>query len=105
MANTFKKGFDGKNLIVTLEGRLDTASASGLEKQIMENLDGMSKLVFDFKTVEHVSSAGLRVLSSTQKVMKNHGEMVIRNVSDEVKDFFDVTGFSEILTIEDSTLD
>ena len=101
----FKKRFDGKKLIVTLDGRLDTASAPELEKQIRDHLDGVSKLVFDFKTVDHVSSAGLRVLSSTQKIMKDQGDMVIRNASDEVRDFFEETGFTEILTLEDGVRD
>ena len=96
----FKKKLNGKKLIVTLSGRLDSVEAPKIENEIMENLDGVDKLVFDFKTVDHVSSAGLRMLSSTQKAMSNQGEMVIRNTSDEVREFFEVTGFSEILTLE-----
>lgn len=96
----FQKKLNGKKLTVNFNGRLDTTTAPELEKQIKENLDGVEKLIFDFKTVEQVSSAGLRVLSSTQKVMAEQGEMVIRNASDEVMEFFEETGFSDILNIE-----
>lgn len=98
----FQKRLNGKKLIVTFNGRLDTTTAPELEKQIRESLDGVEKLVFDFKTVDQVSSAGLRVLSSTQKIMTKQGEMVIKNASDEVMDFFEETGFSEILNIEET---
>ena len=94
----FKKKLNGKKLIVTLTGRLDTEEPE-LEKKIQEELDGVDKLVFDLRTVDHVSSAGLRVLSSTQRIMTKQGKMVIRNASDEVKDFLDQTGYSDILTL------
>lgn len=60
----------------------------------------MTKVVFDFAALEYVSSAGLRVLLSAQKIMNKQGEMVIRNVGETVMEVFEVTGFSDILTIE-----
>ena len=64
------------------------------------NLDAVIKLIFDFKELEYISSAGLRILLSSQKVMNERGEMKVTNVGPEVMEVFDVTGFSDILEIE-----
>jgi anti-sigma B factor antagonist len=90
----------GKNLIMALEGRLDTTTAPVLEKEVKESLEGVENLSFDLKSLEYISSAGLRVLLSAQKIMNKQGSMTIKNASDEVLEIFDVTGFSDILTIE-----
>ena len=90
----------GKNLIMALEGRLDTTTAPVLEKEVKESLEGVENLSFDLKSLEYISSAGLRVLLSAQKIMSKQGSMTIKNASDEVLEIFDVTGFSDILTIE-----
>ena len=71
-----------------------------LEEEIRDSLDGVTELVFDFAELAYVSSAGLRVLLSSQKTMNGKGTMVVKNVSDEIQEIFDVTGFSDILTIE-----
>ena len=57
-------------------------------------------LILDFKDVNYVSSAGLRVLLSLQKKMMVKGEMKLINVNEAVSDVFEVTGFDEILTYE-----
>ena len=62
--------------------------------------EGISKLSIDCGKLEYVSSAGLRVLLSAHKIMTKQGSMVVKNLSDEVKEVFDITGFSDILTIE-----
>ncbi len=90
----------GTDLIFTLEGRLDTTTAPQLENELKKSLDGVKKLTFDFKALEYISSAGLRVLLSSQKQMNRQGEMVIKNVNSDIMEIFDVTGFSDILTIE-----
>ena len=90
----------GSELVFSLEGRLDTTTAPQLEDAVKSNVDGVEKLTFDMAALEYISSAGLRVLLSAQKIMNKQGEMVIKNASDEVKEIFDVTGFSDILTIE-----
>ena len=64
------------------------------------SLSGVESLIFEFEALEYISSAGLRVLLSSQKQMNKQGEMVIRNVRPEIMEIFDVTGFSDILTIE-----
>ena len=65
-----------------------------------EGISGVESLAFDFAKLEYISSAGLRVLLSTQKIMNKQGSMVVRNSSEEVKEIFEVTGFSDILTLE-----
>ncbi len=93
------KNLEGNNLTITLEGRLDTNTAPDLEKEI-ESLDGVENLIFDLKKLEYISSAGLRIILALQKIMNNQGNMTIKNVNDDVKEVFEITGFSEILDIK-----
>ena len=95
-----KKDAKGSNLAIALEGRLDTTTAPQFESELKESLGGVEDLVIDMKDLAYISSAGLRVLLSAQKVMNKQGSMVVRNASEEVKEIFDVTGFADILTIE-----
>ena len=90
----------GSTLTIELEGRLDTTTAPQLESELKTALDGVSELIFDIKDLAYISSAGLRVLLSAQKVMNKQGKMVIRGASEEIMEIFDVTGFVDILTIE-----
>ena len=99
MLNIEKKS-EGSNLSFALSGRLDTTTAPDLEKEVKDNIEGVEKLDFDFADLAYISSAGLRVLLSSQKIMNKQGDMVVKNCSDEIKDIFEVTGFSDILTIE-----
>lgn len=92
---------EGTQLVIALEGRLDTTSAPQLDEAVKASIEGVELLVMDFAALEYISSAGLRVLLSTQKVMNKQGKMVIRNANDVVKEVFDMTGFSDILTLED----
>ena len=87
-------------LTVALEGRLDTTTAPELEAELKSALSGTTELVFDFAKLDYISSAGLRVLLSTQKVMNKQGSMKIINVNETIMEVFDVTGFVDILTIE-----
>ena len=90
---------EGEKLTVKLEGRLDTTTSPELESELGMNLDGIKELVFDFNGLEYLSSAGLRVLLNAQKTMNQQVEMNVTGVSDAVKEIFDVTGFSDILTV------
>ena len=90
----------GKKLVVALDGRLDTVTAPQLEGELKGLYEGVTELEIDCEKLEYISSAGLRVLLSAQKVMNKQGSMVVKNVSEEVKEIFEVTGFSDILTIE-----
>jgi anti-sigma B factor antagonist len=91
---------DGNNLTINLEGRLDTTTAPQLEEELKTSLDGVSDLFFDLESLDYISSAGLRVLLSAQKIMNRQGTMVIKNVKPEIMEIFEVTGFVDILTIE-----
>ena len=95
-----QKNLDGSKLEFVLDGRLDTITAPQLEEEIKASLDGITDLIFNFSGLTYVSSAGLRVLLSSQKTMNEKGRMVVKNVSEEIQEIFDVTGFSDILTIE-----
>ena len=97
---TIDKKLEGTKLEITLEGRLDTFTAPTLEGELQQSLDGITELVFDFGKLEYISSAGLRVLLAAQKIMNKQGSMIIKNVNDVINDVFEVTGFSDILTIE-----
>lgn len=97
---TINKKAEGTELTLAVEGRLDTVTAPELEAVLQSSLEGIKELVFDFAALEYVSSAGLRVLLSAQKMMNKQGSMVIRNVGEMVMEVFEVTGFSDILTIE-----
>lgn len=85
---------------IELAGRLDTTTAPDLDKIINEDIANAENLVFDFKQLVYISSAGLRVLLGAQKKMQKLGSMKVTNVCTEIMDVFEMTGFSDILTIE-----
>lgn len=97
---TVKKTKNGSALLASVEGRVDTATAEQFEKEIKADLDGVTELTLDFSQLNYISSAGLRVLLTLHKLMVAQGSMKIISVNDIVSDIFEVTGFSEILTIE-----
>ena len=97
---TIEKNLNGAELNVKVIGRLDTTTAPQLEAELKQSIAGVEKLVLDFAALEYLSSAGLRVLLTAQKVMNKQGEMVIRNVNETISEIFEVTGFIDILTVE-----
>ena len=97
---TIQKELTGNNAVITLEGRLDTTTAPELEAELKSVLDQADTLTFDFAKLEYISSAGLRVLLSAHKAMSRKGGMKITHVNEIVQEVFEVTGFSDILTIE-----
>lgn len=94
------KTMNGTELAAALEGRLDTTTAPQLEEELKASFDEAESIVLDFEKLDYISSAGLRVLLSTQKVMTKKGGMVIKNVNETIMEIFEVTGFVDILTIE-----
>ena len=96
---TIHKTMNGNTLTLTVEGRLDTTTAPMLEAEMKSSIGGVTELILDFAALEYVSSAGLRVLLAAQKVMNRQGKMILRHVGETVMDVFEVTGFSDILTI------
>lgn len=86
--------------LMKIEGRLDTTTAPELEKAINNEGDALKSLTLDFKGVDYISSAGLRVLLSAQKKMNVQGYMELIGVSEAVMDVFEMTGFADILVIK-----
>ena len=97
---TITKSGEMPRLELALSGRLDTTTAPQLEAELKQSIDGVKELVLDFTGLEYLSSAGLRVLLSAQKVMNRQGSMVIRHVNETIMEIFEVTGFVDVLTIE-----
>lgn len=95
-----KKTINGTTCLVELAGRLDTTTAPQLEAELKTALNDISELTFDLSNLEYISSAGLRVLLAAQKVMNVQGTMKIINVIPEIMEVFEITGFTDILTIE-----
>ncbi len=85
---------------ISLVGRLDTTTAPELETVLKDSLEGISELNIDLEKLDYISSAGLRVLLFAQKTMNNQGKMTIKNAKPEIMEVFEITGFTDILTIE-----
>ena len=94
-----EKNLEGNTLTISLEGRLDLNSAPELENQV-ESLENIENLIFDFEKLEYISSAGIRIILAVQNIMNKQGSMIIKNLNDDVKEVFDITGLSSELNIE-----
>ena len=97
---SIEKKTTASELTVALSGRLDTVTSPELEKDLKESLPGVTALTIDMASLEYISSAGLRVLLSAQKTMNKQGEMKVVHVGETIMEIFEVTGFSDILSIE-----
>ena len=97
---TITKTLEEGKLTVKVEGRLDTTTAPELEEELKSAIDEANELVFDLEGLEYLSSAGLRILLASQKKMTEKGGMKVTNVNDVIMEIFEITGFSDILTIE-----
>ena len=94
------KNKNGSTLIISLSGRLDTVSAPQLEEELKASIGDVTELILDLSSLDYLSSAGLRILLSAQKTMNTMGKMTVKNVNDTIMEIFEVTGFTEILSIE-----
>ena len=97
---TINRIINGTALTIELAGKLDTTSAPQLEAELKNSISDIKTLIFDFEQLEYLSSAGLRVLLASQKIMNKQGQMKIKNVNSTIMDIFEVTGFSDILNVE-----
>ncbi len=97
---SINKTIENEKAVFALEGRLDTTTAPAFENQLRESLDGVTDLTLDFEKLDYISSAGLRVLLAAQKTMNRQGQMRLVHVGEIITEIFEVTGFSDILTIE-----
>lgn len=96
-----EKIVEGNRLTIKLDGRLDTNTAPELDEELGAILSGVQELIFDFSDLKYISSAGLRLILSTQKTMNQQGTLVIENVNDMVMEIFETTGFADVLTIKE----
>lgn len=94
-----KKVEDNK-LLISLIGRLDSNTSVDLEKDLQADLDNIQEITFDFKDLEYISSAGLRVLLMCQKKIASKGKMEVINVNETIKEIFEITGFNNILDVK-----
>lgn len=97
-----EKKKNGTILTIALEGRLDTVTAPQLEAEVKSSLEGIKELHLDFDKLEYLSSAGLRVILSAQKIMNKQGIMMLHHVNDTIMEVFEITGFVDILNFADS---
>lgn len=98
---TITKHAEGAKLTIALEGRLDTTTAPQLEAELSAGLDGVTDLVLDMNELVYLSSAGLRVVLGAQKRMNKQGKMTVRHVCADIMEVFEITGFVDILDIEE----
>ena len=91
---------DGDKLTISPVGRIDSVTATEFSEAIEKNIEGIKELTLDFANLDYISSAGLRVLLSTQKTMSKIGSMKLVHVGDVIMDVLNITGFVDILTIE-----
>lgn len=96
-----KKNYNEKELTLEVGDRIDTITAPDFENEINDEMGNFDSLIIDFANLEYISSAGLRVLISTQKKLKGEDiPMVIKNVNDTINEIFRMSGFDKILKIE-----
>ena len=95
-----EKSRQGNELQVALEGRLDTVSAPDLDAVVKNELLGVDTFILDLEKLQYTSSAGLRVILIAQKTMNKQGKLILKNVSEAVMEVFEMTGLSDLLTIE-----
>ena len=96
-----KQRVENNEVIVAIEGDIDTTTASAFSEALQKAAQDAMTLVVDFKHVNYISSAGLRVLLSGQKIMNDKkGKMIVRNVNEDIMEVLELTCFTEILTIE-----
>lgn len=96
-----RKEKQGDRLIVSIFGRLDTVTAPALETELRTSINGVTYLELNLENLEYISSAGLRVILMAQKVMNKQGQMVVKHPNEMVMEIFEVTGFADILEIEE----
>ena len=96
---TIEKTMNGTAVTLKIIGRLDTSTAPELEATVDGCIAGIRELVLDCEALEYISSAGLRVILKTQKQMQAQGSMKLVHVNETIMEVFDITGFTDILTI------
>lgn len=93
------KVMNGKELTVAIDDSLDTVTAPELDAALKASFDDIDSLVLDFRDLDYISSAGLRVLMNTHRIMSKKGGMKITNINEVIAEVFDVTGLTVALNI------
>lgn len=97
----YTKTVNGSEMVISIDGRLDTEASPLFEQEIMPELTMISSLVMDLSKLEYISSSGLRVLLTLKKVMSGKGgDLCVKNVSEAVQSIFHMSGFDIILNIQ-----
>jgi anti-sigma B factor antagonist len=92
---------DGNKATIALDGKLSVATSPDLEATIQGLPATTNEFVIDLSKLEYISSAGLRVLVSTEKTAgQRKGKMTLLHPNDEVSEVFDMTGLADVFTIE-----
>ncbi len=91
---------NGTELTLSPAGRIDTSTAPQVKEAVNKNISGVTSLTFDFKKLNYLSSAGLRVLLSTQKIMNKQGDMKIININEDIMEIFEMTGLCDVFHFE-----
>ena len=95
-----EKNYDGEELTVLVENQIDTVTAPDFENEINDEMGKFNSLILDFKDLDYISSAGLRVLIVTQKKLQPQGiPFNIINTSDTIKEILAVSGLDNILNV------
>lgn len=95
------KALNGNELTLTVVGELNTSTYGELEQVVSSSLNGIKTLIFDFAKLDYISSAGLRILLMSKKIMDKQGKMIIRHCNKNVMEIFEITGFANVLDFED----
>lgn len=100
-AMNITKSVEGSTATIAVEGKLSVATSPDLENEVKSLPEDVTEFIIDLEGLEYISSAGLRVLVTTQKLAsQRNGSMTLRKPNDEVMEVFDMTGLSEIFTVE-----
>ena len=92
---------NGEDLVISVSGKLDTMRAMALDERLSGLPEEVKNITFDFEGLEYIASAGLRVLYWAQEYTEGkEGTMTVKNVSEEVDDIFEMTGFKDMINIE-----
>ena len=92
---------NGNEVIVFVEGKMDTNSSPQMSEELAKYTASAEKLILDLEKLSYVSSAGLRVfILADQQMSENGGALIVRNTPKSIMDIFEMTGFNNLLTIE-----
>lgn len=94
------KQYNGKELTITVKDKIDTTTAPDFENEILDEMGKFDSLIIDFSELEYISSAGLRVLISTEKKLKPQNIPSLIKVNDTIKEILVISGFDKLLNIE-----